>query len=35
MVEAALVTEEWEQRKADKAYWEPLKRELEQMRRQS
>jgi hypothetical protein len=34
-VEAALLAEEWEHRKADKVYWEPLKRELEQMRRKS
>jgi len=34
-VEAALTAEEREQRLADKAYWEPLKKELEQMRRQS
>ena len=34
-VEAELANEEREQRSADKLYWEPLKRELEQMRRQS
>jgi len=33
-VEEALFTEERSERIADKAYWEPLKRELEQMRRQ-
>lgn len=34
-VEAELGNEEREQRSADKLYWEPLKRELEQLRRQS
>jgi hypothetical protein len=34
-VETALASEEREQRLADRAYWEPLKKELEQMRRQS
>ena len=34
-VESALTSEEWEQRKADKGYWEPLRRELEQLRRRS
>lgn len=34
-VEAELAKEEREQRLADKVYWEPLKRELEQLRRQS
>lgn len=34
-VEAELANEERVQRSADKVYWEPLKRELEQMRRQS
>lgn len=33
-VEAALVAEEAAEREADRAWWEPLKRELEQMRRE-
>lgn len=34
-VETALASEEREQRLADRAYWEPLKKELGQMWRQS
>lgn len=34
-VEAALLAEEWQERVADKRYWDPLRKELEIMRRQA